>query len=209
MSWADLFAKIGRKLARPRAEVLGVLLHGRFDQLVVRQSAYVRIGQAMESDDRFETEMAYTKWQRAEQKILYGRTLTREQKVLIGQLTGRLQVPDADIVKLMYARAVTREGQFWFKERVQAILACLALMNAGLALLWIVLASLDLVVNSGASWPSISAAVLIILVIPGLPTIYMAYCGITPLMAFRRLSDKMRNAGQPLRPSNSKRSNRS
>ncbi len=106
MRLADLIANFGEKLTRPKTEVLGVFLHGRVDQLVVRRLAYARIGQAMKRGNRFETEIAYTKWQRAEQKILYGRTLTREQKTLIEQLTGTLQVPETDIVKLMYARSL-------------------------------------------------------------------------------------------------------
>jgi len=191
MSWAKSLTKIREVLVIPRTEVLGVLLHGRFDQLVVRRFTYAKIGKAMESENRFETEMAYTKWQRAEQKILYGRALTREQKKLIEQLTGRLEIPKSDIVKLMYARAVTTEGKFCFKTRVQVFLAILALIYASLAFLWIALTSFDLIVNSGASSPSVVAAILIILFIPGLPAIYMAYSGITPLIAFRRLVRKI------------------
>lgn len=188
MGWRHALLKIRKPFRWPRTEVLGLLFHGRFDQLLIRRFAYTRIGKAMETEERFKTEMAYTEWRRAEQKILYGRTLTRKQKAVLDKLTRELQYPETDMIKLMYARAFNSDGKLCFRKRIETALAALAFLNAGLAFIWIALAGFDLAVNSGASWPNLAIAMLVILIVPGLPAAYLAYCGITPLIAFQRVS---------------------
>lgn len=155
--------------------------------------AYTKIGRAMEKEEIFKMEMAHTEWRRAEQKILYGRTLTREQKAVIEKLTGELQFPETDTVKLMYARAFNLDGKINFQKRRQTALAALTLLNAGLAFIWIALVGFDLVVNSSANWLNLATVMFIILILPGLPAAYLAYCGITPLIAFQRITSIKNN----------------
>lgn len=174
-----------------KKELLGLLFHGRLDQIVVRLFAFLKLNRALQNGKIFEAEKAHTKWRRAEQRILFGRTLSKKQSKHIVKLTSELRLHETDIVKLMYARALTDGGKLRFNQPIQIALAGLALINASLAFLWIVLTSFDLISNSGANPHVVFSVIVAIFVVPGLPAFYLAYCGVAPLAAFRRLSKKL------------------
>ncbi|MHA7925689.1 MAG: hypothetical protein ACX936_10840 [Marinobacter sp.] len=190
--------KMSRKFKISKEETLGLLFHGRLDQFAVRSFAYRKLDRAASSDQIFEAQRAHTQWKRAEHKILYGRPLSLEQNKTIKNLVKIFRTPKTDLVKLLYARAITKSGRLRWHEPLQTGLAFLTLLNAGLAFLWIFLASHDLIVNSGASLPAIALAMFIILCIPGLPAVYLAYGGMAPLLAYRRLSKAAKRIGVPL-----------
>mgnify|MGYP005852248339 CR=1 FL=1 len=176
-----------------REDALGLLFYARVFQLFNRWRAYHKIWSGIrEEKNPFSVNAWHTEWRRAEQRILYGRTLTKAQCDRIDALNLSIGISKADIVKLIYAQAVSSNGNLHFKKRSQIILAALGIINAALACIWILATSHALITQSGANWQTISAAIAILLLIPGLSALYFAYCGVAPLRALGRVKSSLK-----------------
>ncbi len=167
-----------------REEVLGLILFGRFDQLVLRYLAFLRIDRAAKKGDRFGSERAFNKWRRAEHKILYGRPLTRHQAERVKALIDENTLLRIDIVKLMSAGAITESGELKINPKLHIALASITILGTTMVLVWLSAMSNQAFTDNAVSL--VTAAVFFTLnaSIVVIPATFLTYCSLAPLRAF-------------------------
>lgn len=166
-----------------KEDFLGLFLFGRFDQLVMRYLAFLKIDRAIEMGDKFGAERAHTQWMRAEQRISYGRSLTRQQKERLEEVSGGNKSREINIVKWLIAGELTRSGQLKINTKLRIGLSCAVILVLISALAWLSMISSEVFTENDVGLLTAAVFVLLNASIAVIPATFLLYRCLAPLSA--------------------------